>query len=72
MNLIGARKNEYRRCRSKPKAPIHRKKGTIVDTKRSYGVPSTCEIAWEDGTFSAVWQSDVKIIIELCQSSRSH
>ena len=46
------------------KHPFTEKKGTVVNTKRNYGVPDTCDIAWEDGTFSSVWQSDVKIIIE--------
>ena len=47
------------------KHPFTETKGTVVSAKRSYGVPDTCGVAWEDGTFSAVWQSDVKVIIEV-------
>lgn len=47
------------------KHPFTEKVGTVVEAKRNYGVPSTCEVAWEDGTFSAVWQSDVKVVIEV-------
>tara|TARA_R100000008_G_scaffold86819_1_gene81840 strand:- start:615 stop:989 length:375 start_codon:yes stop_codon:yes gene_type:complete len=44
--------------------PFTEKKGTVIEVQRSYGVPDTCTVAWEDGTVSSVWQTDVKVIIE--------
>ncbi len=44
--------------------PFSEKQGTIVDVQRSYGVPDTYSVAWEDGLVTSVWQSDVKGIIE--------
>lgn len=46
------------------KHPFTEKKGIVTKAKRNYGMPDTCEITWDDGTHSSVWQSDVKIIIE--------
>lgn len=46
------------------KHPFTVKKGTVMSAKRNYGSPDTYDIAWDDGTFSSVWFSDVKVIIE--------
>ena len=46
------------------KHPFSEKKGTVIEVQKSYGVPDTCTVSWEDGTVSSVWQTDVKVIIE--------
>ena len=44
--------------------PASQKIGTVINIRNVKGVPPACEIAWEDGTVSSVWQCDVVIIIE--------
>ena len=46
------------------KHPFTEKKGIVVAVKKSYGVPDTCTVSWDDGMITSVWQSDVKVIIE--------
>ncbi len=46
------------------KHPFTEKKGIVVSVKKSYGVPDTCTVSWDDGMVTNVWQSDVKIVIE--------
>ena len=46
------------------KHPFTEKKGIVVSVKKSYGVPDTCTVSWDDGMVTNVWQSDVKVVIE--------
>jgi hypothetical protein len=44
--------------------PASQKIGTVINVRTDRDGRPACEISWEDGTVSAVWQCDVEILVE--------